>query len=173
MNLRELVAIASDKENFTKISDYVDFCVRFLDFAAHGLQAVIVSQNESHYRFYQYKKDGHFNVTRPINSDLMYDAANSHVIRSRFLKTLRQAKDIPAEDDEEPSSHPQFHLHDPAVDRRGLGCAACGQVQQRPKGQRRPLRAADSAAHRGIGRRLSKRRGEHPGGGRTALNCSR
>lgn len=99
MNLRELVAAASEKGNFTKLADYVGFCVRFLDFAAHGLQAVIVSQNESHYRFYQYKKDGYFNVTRPINSDLMYDAANSHVVRSRFLKALREARDIPAEDD--------------------------------------------------------------------------
>jgi hypothetical protein len=78
----------------------VDFCERFLDFAAHGLQAVIVSQNESHYRFYQYKKDGHFNVTRPINSQLMYEAADSRVIRSGFLRTLRQAKDISAEDEE-------------------------------------------------------------------------
>ena len=98
MNLRRLVATASDKTNFTKISDYVDFCVRFLEFAAHGLQALIVSQNESHYRFYQYKKDGHFNVTRPINSHLMYDAATSHIIKSRFVKTLLQARDIPAND---------------------------------------------------------------------------
>ena len=100
MNLRDLVAIASDKTNFVKVSDYVDFCVRFLEFAArHGLQAVIVSQNESHYRFYRYKKDGHFNVTRPINSHLMYDATSSHLIKSRFMKTLRQARDIPSEDD--------------------------------------------------------------------------
>ena len=41
MNLRDLVAVASDKTNFAKVSDYVDFCVRFLEFAAHGLQAVM------------------------------------------------------------------------------------------------------------------------------------
>ena len=100
MKLNNLVAIASDKTNFTKLSDYVDFCVQFLDFASRGLQAVIVSQNEPHYRFYQYKKDGHFNVTRPINSQLMYDAASSRLIKSRFMKTLRQARDIPADDNE-------------------------------------------------------------------------
>jgi len=44
MNLRGLVAIASDKTNFVKVSDYVDFCVRFLEFAAHGLQAVTLRQ---------------------------------------------------------------------------------------------------------------------------------
>ena len=98
MNLSKVVSMVSNKEHFTAISDYVDFCDRFLEFAASGLQAVIVSQNEPHYCFYQYKKDGHFNVTRPINSLLMYDATNSRVIRSRFLKTLRQAKDIPLED---------------------------------------------------------------------------
>jgi hypothetical protein len=98
MNLRDLVAIASDKTNLTKVADYVDFCVRFLEFAAGGLQAVIVSQNEPHYRFFQYKKDGHFNVTRPINSHLMYDAANSRLIKSRFMKTLRQARDISSDD---------------------------------------------------------------------------
>ncbi len=100
MKLDKLVAIASDKTNFTKLSDYLDFCVQFLDFASRGLQAVIVSQNECHYRFFQYKKDGHFNVSRPINSQLMYDAANSSLIKSRFVRTLRQARDIPAEDNE-------------------------------------------------------------------------
>ena len=100
MNLAKLVAVASDKTNFTTIADYVDFCLRFLEFAARGLQAVVVSQNETHYRFYQYKDDGHFNLTRPINSKLMYDAAHSPVIKSRFLNTLRQARDIPSDDDE-------------------------------------------------------------------------
>jgi hypothetical protein len=100
MNLNKPVTVVSNKENFTKISDYVDFCSWFLDFVAHGLQATIVSQNETHYQFYQYKKDGHFNVTRPINSQLMYDATGSRFIRSCFLKILRQAKDLPPEDAE-------------------------------------------------------------------------
>ena len=100
MKLERLVAIASDKTNFTAIADYVDFCLRFLEFTARGLQAVVVSQNETHYRFFQYKDDGHFNVTRPINSTLMYDAAQSPVLKSRFLNTLRQARDIPSDDEE-------------------------------------------------------------------------
>jgi hypothetical protein len=99
MNLRQLVAVASDKERFKTISAYVDFCLRYLEFVADGLQAVIVSRNEPNYRFYQYKKDGHYNVTRPVNADLMYDADSGRSIGSRFLKTLRQAGDI-APDDE-------------------------------------------------------------------------
>ena len=100
MNVTKLVAIASDKTNFTTVADYVDFCLRFLEFAADGLQAVIVSQNEPHYCFYQYKKNGHFNVTRPINSRMMYDAAHSRVIKSRFLKTVQEARDISPDDDD-------------------------------------------------------------------------
>lgn len=95
MNLNKLVGVASSKENFTKISNYISFCEQFLEFAAKGLQAIIVSQNEPHYCFYQYKQDGHFNVTRPVNSLLMYNAISGRVIQSRFLDTLRNAKDIP------------------------------------------------------------------------------
>ena len=74
MNLSELVEIASDKERFLKISDYADFALRYLDFIKVNLQAVIVSRNEHHYRFFQYKEDGTFNVTRPINSNLIKSA---------------------------------------------------------------------------------------------------
>lgn len=71
MKLSELVEVVSDKEKFLKIPDYIDFASRYLEFIKTGLQAVIVSRNEHHYRFFQYKQDGTFNVTRPINSNLM------------------------------------------------------------------------------------------------------
>lgn len=75
MSLSALVSTASDKTNFIGLDDYVDFCRRYLEFVVDGLQAVIVSQNETHYRFYQYQQDGHYNITRPINSHLMYFSA--------------------------------------------------------------------------------------------------
>jgi len=59
------------QEKFQSISDYTDFCLRYLEFIQTELQAVIVSRNENHYRFFQYKKNGTYNVTRPINSNLM------------------------------------------------------------------------------------------------------
>ncbi len=43
MSLDNLVAIASDKENFLSLNDYTDFCSRYLDFSAQNLQAVIIS----------------------------------------------------------------------------------------------------------------------------------
>ncbi len=98
-SLDRLVETASNKNNFSSIADYVEFCRRFLIFIARGLQAVIVSQNESHYRFFQYKADGHFNITRPINSQLMYNVDAARLISDEFLPTLRQARDISADDE--------------------------------------------------------------------------
>ncbi len=66
MNLKDIVAHAVAKERFKDIADYIDFCSRFLDFIASGIQAVILSQNEQHYKFLQYKDDGHRNVTYPF-----------------------------------------------------------------------------------------------------------
>ncbi len=74
MNLHELVAVAKDKNNFITIENYADFCHNYLEFIFDGLQAVIVSRNENNYQFFQYKEDGAFTVTRPINSSLMLSA---------------------------------------------------------------------------------------------------
>lgn len=93
MKLDRLVKQASNKNNFTSIADYIEFCQRFLGFTSRGLQAVIVSQNEPHYCFFQYKADGHFNITRPINSKLMYQVEAEKTVSIEFLRTLRQAKD--------------------------------------------------------------------------------
>ena len=69
MSVAGLVRFAADKTNFKTVSAYIEFCKRYLAFlASGGVQATIVSQNEEHYHFFQYKKDGHFNITRPINS---------------------------------------------------------------------------------------------------------
>lgn len=114
MILSELLEWAQDKSRFTTPSDYASFCSNYLDFIFDGLQAVIVSQNENRYRFFQYKQDGNFNVSRPINSNLMisiesfenanrsFDYALSHIreikndletrqLINRFVYTCQQA----------------------------------------------------------------------------------
>lgn len=98
MSLTDLVATAVHKQNFITLTDYVTFCLRYLDFAAHGLQAVIVSQNEPNYRFFQYKADGYYNITRPLNSDLMLDRETAEVAVQEFVSLLPHAADIPASD---------------------------------------------------------------------------
>lgn len=98
MTLSKIVKIASNKEKFLTLKDYIEFCKLYLEFAANKLQAVIISQNENHYRFYQYKKDGHFNITRPINSNLMYGFNDVSKIEKDFLKILHSVRDIPTND---------------------------------------------------------------------------
>lgn len=73
-NINDLTAIATNKEYFNTIGKFIEFSQLYLDFAVKGLQAVIVSQNEKRYIFYQYKQEGNFNITRPLNSELMYSA---------------------------------------------------------------------------------------------------
>jgi hypothetical protein len=95
LNLSELVSLALDKERFRSLQDYIDFSTRYLDFAAVGLQAVIVSQNENHYHFYQYKADGNYNISRPINAHLMYTTADNKKLVNDFMNILQHSRDIP------------------------------------------------------------------------------
>jgi len=93
MSLSNLVDHATDKERFHTVENYIDFCARYLEYVETGLQARIVSQNESHYQFFQYKQDGSFNITRPINSRLMYDADGFSQAARQFRLTLEQLRD--------------------------------------------------------------------------------
>jgi hypothetical protein len=98
VSIQGIVERAADKTNFTDITDYINFCKAYLEFIGTGLQAVIVSQNENHYRFYQYKEDGHFNISRPINSRLMYSSNELPLIENDFLRILSAARDLPLDD---------------------------------------------------------------------------
>ena len=92
MTLKKIITVATNKENFNSIEDYTDFCIRYLEFIKDGLQAVIVSRNENNYRFFQYKKNGTYNVTRPINSDLMLPLESFDSNRKQFLSILKNIK---------------------------------------------------------------------------------
>lgn len=92
MNLADLVDYAVDKKRFQTLEDYITFCRRYLQFTKTGLQANIVSQNENHYQFFQYKKDGFYNITRPINTKLMYDIEQFDIASIKFREVLEQLK---------------------------------------------------------------------------------
>lgn len=98
MNLSKIVATAVNKQNFLSLTDYIYFCRNFLEFVAVGLQAVIVSQNENQYRFFQYNNDGNYNITRPINSRLMYNINTINEIENEFLQILSMVRDIASDD---------------------------------------------------------------------------
>lgn len=100
MNLADIVGVAANKRNFLTVADYLRFSRLFLNFIETGLQATIISQNENHYRFYQYKEDGHFNITRPINSKLMYGLDDIDKIETVFPKLLANVRDSAQNDSE-------------------------------------------------------------------------
>jgi hypothetical protein len=94
MNLSGIVDWACDKAKFNNVEDYANFSCSYLEFAYQGLQAVIVSQNEHHYNFFQYKHDGNFNVTRPINTTLMFTIEQFEKEKESFIYTLSHIHDI-------------------------------------------------------------------------------
>ncbi|MDR2756183.1 MAG: hypothetical protein LBC20_10795 [Planctomycetaceae bacterium] len=94
MKLSQLLEYAKDKTNFTNLENYSVFCEKYLSFIFENLQAVIVSQNETQYRFFQYQKDGNFNVTRPINSNLMISINDFAESKKIFSYAIEHIKDI-------------------------------------------------------------------------------
>ncbi|MFA6667668.1 MAG: hypothetical protein WCS51_04905 [Bacilli bacterium] len=99
MNLKQLVNKAKDKSNFNDLKAYIKFCDEYLNYIADNLQATIISQNENHYQFYQYKEEGDFQITRPINSNLMYNSNSFAKSSKEFLKILKTIKTINKNDD--------------------------------------------------------------------------
>lgn len=93
MILTELISYATDKNRFYTVKNYITFCAKYLEYIEKGLQARIVSQNESYYQFFQYRQDGNFNITRPLNFRLMYDAEMFTNAAQQFTQTLEQLKD--------------------------------------------------------------------------------
>lgn len=99
MTLNHLVDWSCDKNRFQKLDDFSTFCEYYLEFIQNNLQAVIVSQNETNYRFFQYRADGFYNITRPINSDLMISADSFHHKRQLFYNSLTHIRDITEDTD--------------------------------------------------------------------------
>lgn len=94
MNLDSILKIVKNKDNFKNLSDYVDFTQKYLTYIKDNLQAVIVSQNEPHYNFYQYNSSVGFQITRPINSLLMYRLEEFNVSYPIFIKLLKNIKSV-------------------------------------------------------------------------------
>lgn len=93
MSLSRLIPHALNKENFLRVEDYIDFAKRYLEFIRSNLQAVIVSKNENHYRFFQYKEEATYNISRPINSNLMYSFEEFEACSRVFLEVITNIKE--------------------------------------------------------------------------------
>ena len=92
MKLAELLNFVINKDNFLTIENYMEFSKQYLDFIKSELQAVIVSKNENHYQFFQYKNDGAYNVTRPINSKLLYSLEEFEKLSDEFVRLIENIR---------------------------------------------------------------------------------
>jgi hypothetical protein len=99
MNLKKLVVKAKDKTNFIDLQAFINFSGEYLNYISDNLQAVIISQNENHYQFYQYKKEGNFQISRPVNSNLMYNVDEFLDFSKEYISILKNIKSINKEDD--------------------------------------------------------------------------
>ena len=95
--LLEITSWVSQKERFAEIGHYTDFCCCFLEFIATEMQAEIVPRNEVNYRFFQYRRDGDYNITRPVNADLFLRFQDYDENAQSFFYALRHAREIRAD----------------------------------------------------------------------------
>ncbi len=51
--LWEIMSWVSEKSRFSKIENYIEFAKYYLEFIETELQAEIIAQNETNYRFFQ------------------------------------------------------------------------------------------------------------------------
>lgn len=92
--LWEIMSQVSSKERFEKMEDYLEFSKYYLEFIEKELQAVIVAQNEHNYHFFQYKRDGEYNITRPVNGDLFLKLPDYEKFAGEFERILENIRDI-------------------------------------------------------------------------------
>ena len=116
--LWELMSWVSEKQRFGTIGDYVEFAKYYLEFIETELQAELVAKNENNYRFFQYRRDGEYNITRPVNSELFFKLAEYENIAQDFEEILTNIRDI--KDDEEARRNINSFIY---TTQQTIGCA--------------------------------------------------
>jgi len=116
--LWELMSWVSEKQRFGTIGDYVEFAKYYLEFIETELQAELVAKNENNYRFFQYRRDGEYNITRPVNSELFFKLAEYENIAPDFEEILINIRDI--KDDEEARRNINNFIY---TTQQTIGCA--------------------------------------------------
>ena len=108
----------SEKQRFETIGDYVEFAKYYLEFIETELQAELVAKNENNYRFFQYRRDGEYNITRPVNSELFFKLGEYENIAPNFKEILTNIRDI--QDDEEARKNINNFIY---TTQQTIGCA--------------------------------------------------
>ncbi len=105
-------------ENFMGTDVYVEFAKYYLEFIETELQAKLVAKNENNYCFFQYRRDGEYNITRPVNSELFFKLAEYENIASDFEGILINIRDI--KDDKETRRNINNFIY---TTQQTIGCA--------------------------------------------------
>ena len=93
MNIQQLSRGATKKENFTTLSDFLNFSQGYQAMLeGDSLQARIVARNESNYQFFQYRESVDFAITRPINANLFLEGLDFSKGVKEFPKILKELK---------------------------------------------------------------------------------
>lgn len=95
--LWEIMSWVSDKSRFSDMENYIEFAKNYLEFITSELQAEIIAKNETNYKFFQYRRDGEYNITRPINGELFFKLPEYEILALDFINTLKNIKDIKAD----------------------------------------------------------------------------
>lgn len=82
----------TDKANFLSLQDYASFATYFLEYVEKNKQAIIVSQNEPTYNFFQYDQNASYQITRPFNSQILYNSEELKDIMPRFFEIISQIR---------------------------------------------------------------------------------
>jgi len=90
--LWEIMSWVSEKSRFTSIKEYMDFSKYYLEFIETELQAELIAKNENNYCFFQYRRDGEYNITRPINRDLFLKLPEYHTLSTDFEVFLSEIR---------------------------------------------------------------------------------
>ena len=97
---------------------YVEFAKYYLEFIETELQAKLVAKNENNYCFFQYRRDGEYNITRPVNSELFFKLAEYENIAPDFEGILINIRDI--KDDKETRRNINNFIY---TTQQTIGCA--------------------------------------------------
>lgn len=92
MNLDQVRKTVLDKNKFTTLQNYIDFALHYLEYIEENKQATIVSQNEPKYNFFQYGQEAEYKITRPFNSQLLYDFRSFDTKFNGFINVLNYLK---------------------------------------------------------------------------------
>lgn len=101
MKIAQLRDFATNNKCFNKLDDYIQFCHKYLSYISEtkNVQAKIVAQNEHQYFFIQYNKDGNYQITRPINSELFIDISAFELNMGLFRDIIKNYPEVDATND--------------------------------------------------------------------------